>query len=51
MRGLYYSVIETNTNTKTSVGLNKNKAEKLMEELKIKNPNGNYVIGYKWGSI
>lgn len=51
MRAIFYSVIEKDTKARVSVGVNHAKAQSKLAELKASNPNGNYVIGYKWGSI
>ena len=51
MRTIFYSVIETKTMKKTSVGVSLTKAEQKLAELQKANPNANYRIIYKWGSI
>lgn len=51
MRALFYGVLNTKTNEKISVGVYHHKAVAKMEELKKANPNGEYKIVYKYGSI
>ena len=51
MRTISYAVVDTDTNKRYSTGTERRWAEEKLAELKAENPNGNYIITYRWGNI
>lgn len=51
MRTIFYSVLNSDTNEKVLIGCDSRKAEEKLAEMQKNNPEGNYKIVYKWGSI
>lgn len=51
MRTISYAVVNTDTNKRYTVGVSREKAEKLFAEMRKIDPNGNYIITYRWGNI
>lgn len=51
MRTISYAVVNTDTHKRYTVGVSHEKAEKLLAEMRNKDPEGNYIITYRWGNI
>lgn len=51
MRGIFYSLVNTDNNTKVFAGRTEKQARELLAEAKSINPNANIIITYKWGNI